>query len=890
MDSSGCPPHRFAPFPNMTLLYCSKCGETKAIGTPSTSSSSWSMSTSQPSISQSAQTFTPSSSSSFPLSDSTSHPWMSSAQVLSPSSFDSLPDLAAIRTTVTPPATDFFPPTQFYLKDSAFFMPPVPTTAPSSPPSLHLTTPSSSSTATLSSSLTTTATPTKTATATATSANTTAQAKTFAPTSAPAKPTFADISKRKPIKNGPRSVACSTETQARSASPASSMSRSSTPSMCPSSPFCAPFAAKKDMQAQVVTSCSEGGLYASPEVYLFVDDSNIWIEGQKASARKHGIQDTYADLMYRDKQFAKKGNTNKLKHQHTIDPRFRVHLEGLLTLVNSHYGYIAEARLYGSVAAPHEGLWQGAKAKNFTVLTFDKAGKSVHGKEKEVDQAITSDISALATRLTTAAQYDAKRAMDKERAVIVLITGDRDMRPAIKTALSAGIQVRLLSFRPCISTSFLQLQAQNPNFQVLSLDDYLDVIGFLNFRSTHKVVDKARALVIPLPPNLSPVDMCYVLLETGKVFYTFERQAETETKQGKMLTTILVVEFRTGDLQQNINRVTRLLKQRGIVLPGNVTSFLLWRSEQRSLKATQTAAQSNTNRFALLMEETNDGSEDYTSEASLSLTDKEVDDQSDTHSSNHDQDDVCSQGSSFDEAGNDATCAVDDAFLRGVFEAIGDSLDHESEECNEQPAEATTAFEAMAAERMAYNPSKHFRFADLDGLDDWLTAPDVWQHQRHWRLPLQQVSHPNQARQQAQSNAISAGDDVVSCKAPEQQDDQKDGEWVTKQMHYSPERQHRNALRRRTPCRYGLHCKEASACPHLHSQEERNMFARYPKIKFHLWKSQRCMRIGIHDFKTCPFSHGKENNDRLWCCNCQTWDIHLTADCPVRKNFFQGNN
>lgn len=107
--------------------------------------------------------------------------------------------------------------------------------------------------------------------------------------------------------------------------------------------------------------------------FVFVDDSNLWIAGQKAHAQK--LQDA-----------------NK-------DPRCRIDLGRLLQLVVGKR-IVIQAYLYGSRPPPNDTVWTAATQKNFMVEIFERAGGVVQGREKEVDHAMTGKIVYWATRLT----------------------------------------------------------------------------------------------------------------------------------------------------------------------------------------------------------------------------------------------------------------------------------------------------------------------------------------------------------------------------------------------------------------------------------------------------------------------------------------------------------
>ena len=93
----------------------------------------------------------------------------------------------------------------------------------------------------------------------------------------------------------------------------------------------------------------------------------------------------------------------------------------------------------------------------------------------------------------------------------------------------------------------------------------------------------------------------------------------------------------------------------------------------------------------------------------------------------------------------------------------------------------------------------------------------------------------------------------------------------------------RNAaiMKRKEPCRYGIHCSAGGKCEFKHTPEERQWFEKFPKVNFIRFKSERCINPKPHSFKTCLFSHGRENGDHEWCVHCRD-DGHLTKACPYK--------
>ena len=198
---------------------------------------------------------------------------------------------------------------------------------------------------------------------------------------------------------------------------------------------------------------------AETECYIFVDHSNLWIEGQKVHAKK--LVDT------------------------EIDHRYRVDLGKFLNLLANGRS-ISKAFLYGSVPPPNDSVWKAACKRNFDVKTFQRSGS---GREKELDVAMAHDITKNLDRLVY---------MDTTSNVIfITVTGDRDLKPPIDDVLENGVHLELLSWEGSIACEFKRLANTNPLFSIRKLDTVQHLFSYTAVLSTrHKNdIDSAHAIV-----------------------------------------------------------------------------------------------------------------------------------------------------------------------------------------------------------------------------------------------------------------------------------------------------------------------------------------------------------------------------------------------------------
>lgn len=137
-------------------------------------------------------------------------------------------------------------------------------------------------------------------------------------------------------------------------------------------------------------------------LHIFLDNSNVWIEGQRA-ATGAGLGDDRKDAAY------------------------RIDFGELLKLVGAGRA-IVQANLYGSEPPPNDSVWNIAKDRGFTPTVFKR---NFQNREKKVDTQLCVDV--------TRAVYSH---MPTDR-TMVLVAGDADYMPAIEVALQRGWKVEV---------------------------------------------------------------------------------------------------------------------------------------------------------------------------------------------------------------------------------------------------------------------------------------------------------------------------------------------------------------------------------------------------------------------------------------------------------------
>ena len=146
--------------------------------------------------------------------------------------------------------------------------------------------------------------------------------------------------------------------------------------------------------------------------YIYVDNSDVWIEGQRVSAvRKKHANDIVQAM-----------------NEQIFDPTWRMDFGALLRLAGGYdKAAIGRAVLFGSKPPDTDTLWAAARRNGFEVVAPDR----VHGREKKIDTSIATEM--------TSAPLDCQ--LDPKRDRFVLVGGDRDFVPPVEKLRGWGYPV-----------------------------------------------------------------------------------------------------------------------------------------------------------------------------------------------------------------------------------------------------------------------------------------------------------------------------------------------------------------------------------------------------------------------------------------------------------------
>lgn len=146
--------------------------------------------------------------------------------------------------------------------------------------------------------------------------------------------------------------------------------------------------------------------------YVYVDNSNVWIEGMRISAVRKGMASSTTDAMNR----------------RISDQTWTYDFGRFYELICPEGQKIGRSSLFGSRPPANDSIWDLARAEGFQVSLFDR---NAANKEKQVDVAISTQIME--------DSYEHMKPGDK----VLIVSGDRDYLPTIESLRKRGIPTRV---------------------------------------------------------------------------------------------------------------------------------------------------------------------------------------------------------------------------------------------------------------------------------------------------------------------------------------------------------------------------------------------------------------------------------------------------------------
>ena len=178
-------------------------------------------------------------------------------------------------------------------------------------------------------------------------------------------------------------------------------------------------------------------------LYVYVDNSNIWIEGKRVSAVRKGLVTNIS-------QAITKG---------ILDRSWSYDFGRLYKAVCPDEAQIGRSALFGSRPPEDDSVWEAARHRGFEVEVFDR---NAANKEKGVDSAI------ITMMLEDSYQHMKSDRGDK----VVLVAGDRDYVPPVKALASRGFKTHVVCWRHATGKELIESADD-----FTALDDFFDYLS-----------------------------------------------------------------------------------------------------------------------------------------------------------------------------------------------------------------------------------------------------------------------------------------------------------------------------------------------------------------------------------------------------------------------------
>ncbi|PRP77922.1 hypothetical protein PROFUN_08456 [Planoprotostelium fungivorum] len=198
------------------------------------------------------------------------------------------------------------------------------------------------------------------------------------------------------------------------------------------------------------------------ELRIFVDNSNLWIEGMKVAARAAGLETEQ-------------------------DPRWRIFPSKLHQLIcNGRRATFA--KLWGSIPPPNPALWD----KIGEIFEVDVSKRSSWtNREKQVD-----------VKIGHCAGRHLERVVANHlqlNTVFVIVSGDGDFKDTVEEIIKEGIRVEVWSWRSSLSEGIRSIE--DDLLEVHYLDKYIQQVGFIEqtFKINAQKIPVDRTIIFPRP-------------------------------------------------------------------------------------------------------------------------------------------------------------------------------------------------------------------------------------------------------------------------------------------------------------------------------------------------------------------------------------------------------
>lgn len=270
-------------------------------------------------------------------------------------------------------------------------------------------------------------------------------------------------------------------------------------------------------------------------VRIYIDNSNLWIEGRKTYAKKKGL-DTRTDPTWRFDVGSLK--TTLLKK---------------ITLLSGNIE--VKTNLYGSRPPPVDTVWEAIKCHEVYVHTSKRSTWT--GGEKGVDQQLTADAA-----FQVSADYYTEVSSE-----YIIVSGDRDLLSAVNKIADNGFPVHVWSWKDSLASAYYKGE-QKDRVHVHLLDEYIEDIGFCEttFRVDRSTIDPHSIVVIDPLPMADAIDELVSKLKTPVYRYECRTKRPNASNRDLVIIQALARMMKPTDLEDLFQHVKARLEHTGLIV------------------------------------------------------------------------------------------------------------------------------------------------------------------------------------------------------------------------------------------------------------------------------------------------------------------------------------
>ena len=205
---------------------------------------------------------------------------------------------------------------------------------------------------------------------------------------------------------------------------------------------------------------------------IFIDNSNLFIEGQKASAKRQ--------------QF----------NAMDMDFRFRINFKKFMDILIGERD-VSHSTFYCSGHLPPK-LWKILREKQIQVVRFPR-NKRNH--EKQVDTSLTAHVTRTAIEMKSL-MMDPYSEINMDL-TFVIVAGDEDYIPAFKQVMAENFKLEIFAWKDSISSKirmFAEKEDYKNRVRIVHLDDYVTTTDSICFTA-----DEWDESKFSIPPERSVV-------------------------------------------------------------------------------------------------------------------------------------------------------------------------------------------------------------------------------------------------------------------------------------------------------------------------------------------------------------------------------------------------